>query len=462
LFFVHIEEQDRIIKDQNSIMAYKEQDILGKIGDLLVEINEQYASLDGNQISGHRTEILLLAAQAKYLAAHLDVLANLQVEKDPRLLAASPVSNEPVQGESTKDQSTKEDSSNVESAKEEDTVFTPAVQVDEHEADDQPVVNEIQEVEADGNIEAETATENPDAVKTEKEEVSNNDAPVIEEYDEEIPFSSTFGAKSNKENDAVVEEYQEEEEKEQTTVKSEEEGKDSEQDLENPEEDNKQEGETDADKEELAEASTSITDSLQSPVHTSSSNYTSVRPAYEEEAKEESKVEAKEESKEVPKEETTPERSSSISSEPVVNQVRIEEKEVRIEEPAEKEVTLNDLAKQAEAKPSRPLTLNELIQQQKRAGLTNVQQFNTSASRGSETVVDLKTAVSLNDKLMFIKDLFNGYSLAYSEAIELLNRFDNFAEADAFLQTNYALKNNWATKPQTVEKLYSILRKKFV
>lgn len=451
-------------------MAYKEQDILGKIGDLLVEINEQYASLDGNQISGHRTEILLLAAQAKYLAAHLDVLANLQVEKEPRLLAASPVSNEPVQDDSAKDQSTKEDSSKVDSAKDEETVFTPAVQVDEQEADNQPVVNEIQEVEADGNIEAEPATENQDAVKTEKEEVSNNDAPVIEEYDEEIPFSSTFGAKSNKENDAVVEEYQEEEEKEQTTVKSEEEGKDSEQDLENPEEDNKQEGETDADKEELAEASTSITDSLQSPVHTSSSNYTSVRPAYEEEAKEDSKVEAKEESKvtakeefkEEPKEETTPERSTSISSEPVVNQVRIEEKEVRIEEPAEKEVTLNDLAKQAEAKPSRPLTLNELIQQQKRAGLTNVQQFNTSASRGSETVVDLKTAVSLNDKLMFIKDLFNGYSLAYSEAIELLNRFDNFAESDAFLQTNYALKNNWATKPQTVEKLYSILRKKFV
>jgi len=419
-------------------MAYKEQDILGKIGDLLVEINEQYASLDGNQISGHRTEILLLAAQAKYLAAHLDVLANLQGEKEPRLLAASSVSDETV--------------------KEEDTVFTPAVQVDEQEADDQPVINEIQEVESDGKIEAETATETPEAVKTEKEEVSNHDAPVIEEYDEEIPFSSTFGAKSNKENDAVVEEYQEEEEQEQTTVKSEDEAKDAENDLENPEEDNKQEGETDADKEELAEATTSITDSLQSPVHTSSSNYTSVRPTYEEESKEDSKVEAREESKE----ETTPERSSSISSEPVVNQVRIEEKEVRIEEPAEKEVTLNDLAKQAEAKPSRPLTLNELIQQQKRAGLTNVQQFNTSASRGSETVVDLKTAVSLNDKLMFIKDLFNGYSLAYSEAIELLNRFDNFAEADAFLQTNYALKNNWATKPQTVEKLYSILRKKFV
>ena len=76
--------------------------------------------------------------------------------------------------------------------------------------------------------------------------------------------------------------------------------------------------------------------------------------------------------------------------------------------------------------------------------------------------MDLKSSISLNDKLLFIRDLFNGYSLAYSEAIELLNRYVTFAEADAFLQTNYALKNNWAEKPQTVEKLYAILRKKFM
>jgi hypothetical protein len=76
-------------------------------------------------------------------------------------------------------------------------------------------------------------------------------------------------------------------------------------------------------------------------------------------------------------------------------------------------------------------------------------------------VLDIKTAINLNDKLLFIKDLFNGYSLAYSEAVELLNRFDNFAEADAFLQSNYALKNGWSEKPQTVEKLYAILRKRF-
>ncbi|WP_140939073.1 hypothetical protein [Sphingobacterium lumbrici] len=130
---------------------------------------------------------------------------------------------------------------------------------------------------------------------------------------------------------------------------------------------------------------------------------------------------------------------------PIVNHVVVEEKSVRFEEAV---------------KPSRPLTLNEMIQQQKQTGTNFTQQFQTSTS--SDRILDLKSAISLNDKLLFIKDLFNGYSLAYSEAVELLNRFDNFAEADAFLQSNYALKNGWSEKPQTVDKLYVILRKKFL
>lgn len=131
----------------------------------------------------------------------------------------------------------------------------------------------------------------------------------------------------------------------------------------------------------------------------------------------------------------------------VVHEVTIANKEVQVEPEPER--------------PTRPLSLNERISAQRKGEATGVHSL-LSAQRGdTERVTDIKSAISLNDKLLFIKDLFNGYSLAYSEAIELLNRYDDFASADAFLQANYAKKNNWADKPVAVDKLYAVLRKRF-
>jgi hypothetical protein len=78
-----------------------------------------------------------------------------------------------------------------------------------------------------------------------------------------------------------------------------------------------------------------------------------------------------------------------------------------------------------------------------------------------QPITDLKQAINLNDKLSYIKDLFNGYSLAYSEAIDILNRFSSFKEAEDFLKSNYAVKNHWDTKQATADKFYELLRRRY-
>jgi len=100
-------------------------------------------------------------------------------------------------------------------------------------------------------------------------------------------------------------------------------------------------------------------------------------------------------------------------------------------------------------------SLNDMISSQKA-------QQGTSSQYKQPPITDLKSGVNLNDKLLFIKDLFNGYSLAYSEAMEILNRFETFESADNFLKSNYAAKNNWVAKQATVDKFYEILRRRFV
>lgn len=105
----------------------------------------------------------------------------------------------------------------------------------------------------------------------------------------------------------------------------------------------------------------------------------------------------------------------------------------------------------------KPLTINQrmsaLHQQQQPARLHE-------QAVGSP-IADLKSSISLNDKMLYVKDLFNGYSLAYSEAIDIVNRFKTFDEAESFLKSNYATKNGWDNKPATTEKFYSLLRRRF-
>lgn len=128
----------------------------------------------------------------------------------------------------------------------------------------------------------------------------------------------------------------------------------------------------------------------------------------------------------------------------------------------EKEVTLPDSdarpSETAPETPARPMSINEMLAAQ----LKGAKAASPAAGMGKpERITDIKSAISLNDKLLFIKDLFNGYSLAYSEAIELLNRYDDLDAAKDFLQSNYAAKNNWAEKSDTADKLYAILEKRF-
>lgn len=134
-----------------------------------------------------------------------------------------------------------------------------------------------------------------------------------------------------------------------------------------------------------------------------------------------------------------------VLNEPIVKEVVILERTVAL--PVEKTV-----GNQGIDNPH--LTINDLLSRQYSQG-TVASQFNQLQTK------NLKSMISLNDKLLFVRDLFKGYSLAYSEAIELLNRFDRIEAAENFLNQNYAVKNNWADKQAVADKFYEVLGRRF-
>ena len=114
--------------------------------------------------------------------------------------------------------------------------------------------------------------------------------------------------------------------------------------------------------------------------------------------------------------------------------------------------------KLAESEKSEVIKTNKPTLNDMHANKNNAPNVNLSSSTA---IKDLKQAISLNDKLLYIKDLFNGYNLAYAEAIDLANKLPNFEAADTFFQKNYAAKNNWVNKQATVDKFYKLLNQRF-
>ncbi len=102
-----------------------------------------------------------------------------------------------------------------------------------------------------------------------------------------------------------------------------------------------------------------------------------------------------------------------------------------------------------EAKP----TINDLLAD--RSDATLATKFE------SEPIADLKAIINLNDKLVFVKDLFNGYSLAYQEAIDTLNKLSSLDEAKSYLDENYAQANDWASHETTATRFFELVGRRY-
>jgi hypothetical protein len=160
---------------------------------------------------------------------------------------------------------------------------------------------------------------------------------------------------------------------------------------------------------------------------------------------------------EVEKEDLVSPAEEEVGPEPfLITQEEIEETEITLEVVKEEiPIVMEEVEPAIIEVPESKMTLNELLSS--KAGNANA--VSNFANSGT---TDLKTVISLNDKMIFIKDLFNGYNLAYSEAIEILNRFEAFEAADHFLLKNYAQKNNWENKQEVVDRFYEYIHRKFV
>ena len=77
-------------------------------------------------------------------------------------------------------------------------------------------------------------------------------------------------------------------------------------------------------------------------------------------------------------------------------------------------------------------------------------------------IEDLRKAIALNQKFLFMKDLFSGEKSSYDEAIDKLNSCHTIQEAKSFLASEVENKYNWEQETPAVEQFNNLLERKFL
>jgi len=74
---------------------------------------------------------------------------------------------------------------------------------------------------------------------------------------------------------------------------------------------------------------------------------------------------------------------------------------------------------------------------------------------------DLKKAISINDRHLFIHDLFRGDETMYERSIKTINSFNIFAEAEYWIQRELKLKLGWDLNNKTVQSFDQLVKRRF-
>jgi hypothetical protein len=76
----------------------------------------------------------------------------------------------------------------------------------------------------------------------------------------------------------------------------------------------------------------------------------------------------------------------------------------------------------------------------------------------SKPITNMADAIGINDKFIFIKELFNGNENKYNKTIEILNNATNFNDAYNYLMGNF----NWDMDNSLVQILLDLIRRKLI
>jgi len=76
----------------------------------------------------------------------------------------------------------------------------------------------------------------------------------------------------------------------------------------------------------------------------------------------------------------------------------------------------------------------------------------------TKPIKDLEAAIDINDKFLFIRELFNGDKDTYDKTIRILNSSQNFNQAFNYINSTF----DWDYETEAAHKLLDLVRRRYI
>jgi hypothetical protein len=124
-----------------------------------------------------------------------------------------------------------------------------------------------------------------------------------------------------------------------------------------------------------------------------------------------------------------------------------------IHQPNYKEPAKNGSREINEAVAAEATSLNDLLKQE-------TKEIGHKLSEAG-SVKDIKKAIGINDRFVFINELFRGDEAMYERSIKTINNFSIYPEAQYWMERELKIKLGWDDSRQSAQDFYALVKRRF-
>jgi hypothetical protein len=155
----------------------------------------------------------------------------------------------------------------------------------------------------------------------------------------------------------------------------------------------------------------------------------------------------------------------SFTEKSLFNEISTKKEKIVEEKAQPTGFSLNFEVKDEEPKPTQIELVNEIeentVDKSINDQLSSQKKVSIAERLQKSKVEDLRKVIGLNQKFLFMNDLFEGEKAHYDFALNFLNELSTLEEADNFIKNDLATKHGWDFNTSTAKNFKELVERKF-